>query len=219
VIAYKFLRSGRLAPFSGLVWPEPDKGWVEAEGELSLCSRGVHACRVGDLPYWIAEELWRVELRDEVVEHELKLVARRGRLVERIASWDRSTQERFSEHCLRRVAYHAAGELRAAGLEAEADLVERTGSSGRPEELGAAATSAASAAAQGGRPARYAGHVAEYVVDAAGWLDEPAGVAYVAARAADARTSLDGGGDPFVLERELQARWLQDELGLEAVEP
>ena len=77
--AYKFLRDGRIAPFSGYAWPVGD--WVEAEG-AELCVRGIHACRRAHVPYWIGPELWRIELDGDVHEEPRKLVAMRGRLLE-----------------------------------------------------------------------------------------------------------------------------------------
>ena len=62
--AYKFLRPGAVGPFSGHRWPVPAGGdpgaWVEAAGGPALC-RGVHGCRVADLPWWVQEELWEAE--------------------------------------------------------------------------------------------------------------------------------------------------------------
>jgi hypothetical protein len=84
VKAYKFLRAGRVGPFTGFRW-EPGE-WVESGGPV-LCDRGVHACRPGDLPFWINDELWEVELDGDVVAAERKVVAPRGQLVRRIEAW------------------------------------------------------------------------------------------------------------------------------------
>lgn len=217
MIAYKFLNRDRVAPFTGFLWPAPGDGWVELAGEPSLCSRGIHACRVSDLPYWLTEELWRMELGGAVVEHELKLVAQRGRLLGRVDAWAGAARMRFAEFCLDRVVHHAAGELRAAGLEAEARAIQRAARSREGGETGplrAAADAAATSAAAGERMVRHAGHLAGYVVDAVDWLSDPAGVAYVAAHAADARVDPDDDGDPFARERAHQARWIADELDL-----
>ena len=82
VIAYKFLREGRVGPFSGVAWPAEGE-WLEATGGDGACSPRVHACRVEDLPEWLDHELWRVELDGDVRVDCGKLVADRGRLVER----------------------------------------------------------------------------------------------------------------------------------------
>src|SRR6187402_816807 len=117
MIAYKFLASGRVAQFSGCEWPE--EGWLEAEQPLVPCRTGMHACRIEDLPYWLGPELWEVELGGEVLPGELKLVAERGRLRRRIEKWDEEARSAFADECVRRVAKHAADELRDAGLDEE----------------------------------------------------------------------------------------------------
>jgi hypothetical protein len=48
------------------------------------CRVGVHACRIGDLPFWVGfGELWEIELDGRIEDDERKLVATRGRLVRR----------------------------------------------------------------------------------------------------------------------------------------
>jgi hypothetical protein len=66
------------------------------------------ACRAEDLPYWIDEELWRVELAEPVraVPHQLR--ADRGRLVERIDRWDGPARDDFAMACVLRVRDLAA---------------------------------------------------------------------------------------------------------------
>ena len=66
MIAYKFLRAGRVAPFSRVAWPAPmsdaPAAWLQAVSGERACEGRVHACRVEDLPEWLDAELWRVEL-------------------------------------------------------------------------------------------------------------------------------------------------------------
>jgi len=98
MIAYKFLRSGAVAPFSSFAWPTGSPGpWVEAEPHV--CASGIHACRAGDLPYWIGTELWEIELEGTVDEMR-KVVAARGRLLRRIEAWDRAAARAFGESCV-----------------------------------------------------------------------------------------------------------------------
>jgi hypothetical protein len=99
VTAYKFLRSGGVAPFTGFAW-EPG-AWVEAPA-ADPCRAGVHACRFDQLPYWLGAELWEVELDGGVVEQERKLVAPRGRLVRRIDGWNDDTAGAFRDSCVER---------------------------------------------------------------------------------------------------------------------
>ena len=77
MIAYKFLRSGRIRPFSAFQWPEPDV-WVHAPRDLAACKRGIHACRPRDLPWWLADELWEIELDGHVQPDEHKVIAPAG---------------------------------------------------------------------------------------------------------------------------------------------
>jgi len=101
MIAYKFLRHGRVAPFGGITWPEPGV-WLEVES-VDPCRSGVHACRADDLPYWLGlGDLWEVEL-DEVAVDDRKLVARRGRLVRHVEGWDEETRRAFVAACAERI--------------------------------------------------------------------------------------------------------------------
>jgi hypothetical protein len=109
VLAYKFLGSGRVGLFSGFAWPVDE--WVEVAGPLVPSSRGIHACRVGDLPHWLDQELWIAELEDPILEERRMVVAARGRLVERIVAWDERAAAEFTADCVARGrAYPGWGE-------------------------------------------------------------------------------------------------------------
>jgi hypothetical protein len=99
VIAYKFLAAGRVGPFTGFHW-EPGT-WVEASA-VDGCRTGIHACRVRDLPIWLNDELWEVELEGEIVEQDRKVVALRGRLDRRVESWTAEAAGDFGRFCVRR---------------------------------------------------------------------------------------------------------------------
>jgi hypothetical protein len=88
--------------------------------EPSRCASGIHACHVAHLPYWLNWELWRVELGGEILEGDTKVVAERGRLVDRIDAWTGDLQTAFGRACSDRVlALHgAAAEL--AGYRSDA---------------------------------------------------------------------------------------------------
>jgi hypothetical protein len=107
MIAYKFLDGGRVAPFTGVRWPEPGS-WLESD-RVELCMSGIHACRVGDLPYWLRTELWEVELEGDVVEGERLVAARRGRLVRRVDAWNDATAAAFGASCAQEALRRAAG--------------------------------------------------------------------------------------------------------------
>lgn len=99
MIAYKFLGPGHVGVISGFDWPVG--AWVETAGPLEPGRRGVHACRTEDLPFWVADELWTIELDGEVSESDRFVVARRGRLVKQVAGW-RATLREFIEVCVAR---------------------------------------------------------------------------------------------------------------------
>lgn len=99
-LAYKFTRPGALSPFTGFEWPVGE--WVEVEGEVGLCANGIHACRVEALPRWIDEELWRIEVDEVEEEREGVVIARRGRLIERIDAWDDEASRELARSCAAR---------------------------------------------------------------------------------------------------------------------
>jgi len=112
VRAFKFLRPGAVGPFSGFAWPVPAAGgagaWVEASGELGPCGDGIHACEAQNLPLWIWEELWEVELEQLVAPGETKLRARRGRLLRRLDAWSPAAAKALARACAERAAALAA---------------------------------------------------------------------------------------------------------------
>jgi hypothetical protein len=127
VIAYKFLATGAIAPFSGASWPVPSPdapgSWVVVEGELETCANGVHACPLGALAYWFDDELWAVELADEILDAGTVLVARRGRLLERVAGWP-SCSRSFAEECAARARQRVTSAIDGARLDEVVDDAE-----------------------------------------------------------------------------------------------
>jgi hypothetical protein len=99
LIAYKFLKRDAVGPFSGFRWPTD--GWVEAEA-ADPCRQGIHACRVQHLPIWLDAELWEIELGGDVIEAGRKVVASRGRLVQRIGLWTPALAYEFGRFCAER---------------------------------------------------------------------------------------------------------------------
>ena len=85
-LAYKFLRPGRMGPFTHAAWPAPG-GWLDAGGPPELCRCGIHALLPHALPRWMTEELWQVELEGAEPRDDGIVLARRGRLVARVAGW------------------------------------------------------------------------------------------------------------------------------------
>lgn len=103
--AYKVLTDGR-SDFTGWRWslPEGDRPgeWLYADGQLGMCVNGIHAATTEQLPQWLGDEIWEIELGGQVLTHEPALVASQARLVRRIDKWDEATRRRFAETCLAR---------------------------------------------------------------------------------------------------------------------
>lgn len=208
MIAYKFLAGGRVGPFSGVAWP-PEGEWLQASGGDRACSPRVHACRVEDLPEWIDHELWRVELAGDVHVDCGKLVADRGRLLERIAAWDLGLMAAFAEACALR-ARDAALTLLPAGPARDV-----LASCATAEQLAETAARLAGLDPDETRAVGYAGDTARHVLGARaepGTAPTHAAVnGFIAAHAAAfAEDTLAAVGR----ERAWQAAWLAQELAL-----
>jgi hypothetical protein len=146
--ALKFLRPGRVAPFTGVTWPPPGR-WLAAAGPPELCRAGVHGLLPDVLATWIAEELWRVELDGGQQLAPGIVVAPRGRLLGRVEAWDDQTAREFARACAAHVQAHATGRAAeyAADAAAEAGEVVAGDSATR---VGYMAARAAEAMAPGG---------------------------------------------------------------------
>jgi hypothetical protein len=103
--AYKVLSGGR-SGFTGWQWPLPAGSrrgeWVRATGPIALCANGIHASRVDQLPQWLGDEIWEIELGGDVLRTEPALVADRGRLVRLVDQWDERARLAFCQDCARR---------------------------------------------------------------------------------------------------------------------
>ena len=108
--AYKVLIDGR-SGFTGWRWPLPDDGgpgeWVVASGTPKLCVSGIHACTVHQLPQWLGEELWTIELAGEIVRTDAALVASEGRLLARVEAWSAAARTAFGQDCAWRARENA----------------------------------------------------------------------------------------------------------------
>jgi len=206
VIAYKFLGSGAIAPFTGFRWPVPASGeagpWVEARS--SFPQRGIHACREVDLAYWLDAELWRAELTDPVIEDRRQVVSSRGRLLSRVAGWGPEMSARFAEQAALMARDRVAAALDRAGLAPLARVLEGCADL---LDLGAAARTTLQSPAPVASLAEYLAEAAESAL-----AGDHAVSAYISARVAV--PSAGGDETEFAAERERQARWLAEQLGL-----
>jgi hypothetical protein len=208
VIAYKFLSSGGVGPFSRYAWPLPRDGrpgaWVSGATGAVLCRSAVHACRVRDLPWWLQDELWEAELDGEIATGRHKVMAPRARLLRRVEPWDAACSQRFADACAMRARDHAVTALQRAGAKhAAAQLRKATDT----RSLRDAARIWADAATPSRIPVMMAGDAARR---ARGGAAVVAG--YIAAKTAarvDGPAALDA-------EREWQADWLHTTLSLSA---
>ena len=237
-LAYKFLSPGAVGLYSGFRWPVPENGapgqWVEATGKLVDCFNGVHACRVRDLPSWIDDELWTVELGGNLVERETMVIADRGRLVRRVEGWTAAAASDFAEACARRARDQAVRSLERARLTRESEelagldrleLVQERGAALATSCDGYPAVAAAFAAdavalASGRRPETWDAHpaLAAHAVQTPGATAANLGfvVAYSAGREAADERGDDAYAAGFAAERKWQLAWLVDRLGLES---
>ena len=201
-------------------------------GTLEPGSNGVHALRTRHLVDWIDDELWLIELADDVEEIDDMLVARRGRLLRRIQSWDQEAAREFGESCIWRARDLAAELLGRVGLERERAALETADGLGSLQARAAAeARSVTGAAAdalvyladavqvsRGGWFETYVGHPGAEATATPGAI--AANIGFVVATAAgsvaaDAAGRPDAFDDGWDAERQRQLAWLTERLDLD----
>ena len=203
MIAYKFLQPGRTGPFSGYTWPAPGV-WVHADGDMVACGRGIHACRIRDLPWWLADELWEVELDGRVQVDEHKIFAPAGRLRSKVEGWTPACAQEYADACAWRAHERAVQALARAGhASASAELAACP----TLDDVLRAARQLADSTPDTKISLTIAGDGAFRALTGA-----PPTSAYIAAHAA---MRLDG-AEGYAAERAWQSRWLADRLGLRA---
>ena len=203
MVAYKFLRSERAGPFSRFRWPEPGI-CVYADKDVEACRAGIHACRTEDLPWWLAEELWEIELRGPVRVDGHKIVAPAGCLRSRIEHWTTDCAQEYAQACAWRARNSAVQSLRRASHAEAAGTLARCGTL---DELVAAARRLADDVPDTRISLTIAGDGAVRALSGA-----PPTTAYIAAHAA---LRVDGPAG-YAAERAWQSRWLTERLRLQA---
>ena len=75
--------------------------WRTAEGELVPCENGIHYCRQDQLVRWLGPQIWLFEdgTPDETRDAGDKLVTRKGRVVQRLDTWNETTARLFAADC------------------------------------------------------------------------------------------------------------------------
>jgi hypothetical protein len=159
MIAFKALGAGGLAPITGYAWPLPAAGapgrWVAGSPGDGLCRDAVHGCRVGDLPWWLQDELWVAEFDGPIATGRHKISGPRARLLRRVDAWDAACARRFAEACAERAADHGAAARRGARADtarAVEALAEDAARCAREGDAIVTAYVAAHVAARTGRP-------------------------------------------------------------------
>ena len=201
MIAYKFLRAGRVGPFSNFPWPEPGV-WVRASAATDPCRQGIHACRTRDLPWWLADELWEIELQGEVRIDAHKVAAAAGRLRSRVEQWTPANAQEYGNACAWRACGRAVQALTDLGHGQAADELAR---STTLDELLLTARRLAEDIPDARIPLTIAGDGAFRALTEAAPT-----AAYIAAHAALRL----GGPEGYAAERGWQAQWLSERLGL-----
>jgi hypothetical protein len=189
MFAWKFFAPDAVAPFTAVRWPQPDK-WIEGAGE------GIHGCALEDLPYWIDQELWAVELDGKVARGRRQVIGARGRLVSRIEGWPEE-QPDFTAKCIERTRRRVTTALDTAGLRDDAERLAAVRGSDTERETALAVAAAGP---------QYAGYVADVIRR----RPYPGTCAYMAANAA----MILGGKAAHDEERAAQTAWFRDRLKL-----
>ena len=211
VRAYKFLDAHGRSPYTGTRWPSPGT-WVEA-ASVRQCHDGVHGCAAADLAWWLAVQLWEIELDGGIVESRHKVVARRGRLVRQVDEYTaavRALGELSAWRCrdLAVPALRLAGHDGLAGQFAQCTTIEG---------LAALRRTSFEAVDQ----STVAGPAATLAADAAFLLDRgaPSEAPFVACCAAAHAAVGESGGRAeydaaYAAERVFQSTWLTERLAL-----
>ena len=109
---YTFLSENAVAFLSGFSWPQPTNGspgaWVHAGTDAPRDV--VRAVPVDQLPWWLDDELWEVELGGERTEDGRAITAERGRLVRRVDAWTGDVAGDLVRACEQRVRSAQLGE-------------------------------------------------------------------------------------------------------------
>jgi hypothetical protein len=156
VRAFAFLGTGGTDYLSGMRWPAPVGEGLGPWLDPGRSSPAVRACTVEQLPWWLDQELWAVELAGGVEDTGRSLLAERGRLLERVGTWNAAAADELRWACTARLRALAVSALRREGRDREAALLERDDG---PDAI----ASAAQAAAEGtGDASQLAGFTAEH---------------------------------------------------------
>ena len=100
VRAYKVLSDDRRSHHGGSgIWT-PNRA-RSVKGDIVPCRNGLHYCRHDQLVRWLGPTIWVFEdlAPGETVDAGDKMVTRRGRIVERVETWNEVTARLFAADC------------------------------------------------------------------------------------------------------------------------
>lgn len=210
---FKFLRTGRVGPFSGTLWP--DAAWLTVQPPLAACRNGIHVSAVRDLPYWLNDELWEVEVEGEVIDHERKRIVERARLRTPVRWWPGFGFD-LADACLMRLVNLTSAELVLVGHDG---LPLQAGNADLARVVKAELTRDDARLSVAARALlRYLSDALEFRADTeSGPAAAARHVSFVVAYAADHATRRPGqrlpaGKTPFHDERDRQAAWFATRL-------
>ncbi len=195
---YKVLNEHGRSTYTNTAWPLPtDDGpgdWLKVEGELEMCSNGIHLCRPQDVVRWLGPVIYEAEPSGEIIESDDKIVCRKARLVRRMGLWNERTARLFAADCAEHVLHIYERDKGASDAPRKAIEVARLFAEGKAtrEELTVAGDAAwdAMRGAMRGTARAVVGNVAwDAAWDAAG------NAAWGTARAAEGAAVKDATGD------------------------
>jgi hypothetical protein len=160
---------------------------------------------VPDLPWWLAEELWEVQLVEPLRELETQVAASAGRLLRRIEAWNEGTLRDYGIACAHRARALAVAAFRQEGRSEEAEAL----AAGQGILHLARLARDLATEAKTRRSSNLAGYLAESATRAS-----QGAAAAAASIAANAAVMAEGSAAAYELEREWQARWIARRTGL-----
>jgi hypothetical protein len=167
----------------------PGEWMPEIEGELKPCRNGYHVVTLEQLPNWLGERIFEVEVGKEILPDDDKSVVRTCRLTRECTGWNERTARLFACDCAEHVlslyeAKYPDDDRPRKAIEVARRYAEGTATR---EELAAARDAAREAAWAAAGAARDAAEAARDAAEAAweaAWAAEGA-AAGAAARAAE----------------------------------
>jgi hypothetical protein len=192
---YKTMRADGLSPYARYEWPLPtDDGpgeWVEVEGDLVECKRGIHATTIDHLLEWLDDAIYVLEYDEPPVVGHGKVYGRRARLVRRIDAWTGQSARLLAADYAEHVAHLWVSPPGCDWQPSQCiDVVRRYAhGTATDDDLKAAWAAACATGAAARAAARATGYAARAAARDAAW--DAAGAA---ARAAEAAASAEAAG-------------------------